>query len=268
MLLVEQRLQLGAQIPLQQHHQRADLGGRALPVLDRERVQRQHLDAETRGGLDRVAHGVDAGAMASTRGRWRCAAQRPLPSMMMAMCAGSRSKLICRTSIRPDGRPESTPGARHATRGMSLGCKHLIIVHANEEQTVRRRGRARVRARAPGEQLRHRCHRPPSTADLHERPDNRAHHMTKEAVTGDFIQSRIADPRVRQPFEVRRSRIERSCGCCWSHLCRRSGTRRSRGCPPAMPRPRASRRHRGARTMPHERARERIADLTGSQLYR
>ena len=59
----QQRLQLGAQVPLQQHHQRADLGGGAFPVLDRERVQRQHLDAETRGGLDRVANSVDAGAV-------------------------------------------------------------------------------------------------------------------------------------------------------------------------------------------------------------
>ena len=35
----------------------------------------------------------------STRGRWRCAAQRPLPSMMMATCAGSWSKLTCRASV-------------------------------------------------------------------------------------------------------------------------------------------------------------------------
>ena len=60
----EQRIQLRAQIPLQQPHERADLGRRALPVLDRERVKRQHLETETRGGLDRVADRIDPGAMA------------------------------------------------------------------------------------------------------------------------------------------------------------------------------------------------------------
>ena len=34
----------------------------------------------------------------STRGRCRCAAHRPLPSMMMATCAGSRSKFTWRAS--------------------------------------------------------------------------------------------------------------------------------------------------------------------------
>ena len=34
----------------------------------------------------------------STRGRCRCAAQRPLPSMMIATWAGSRSKSTCRAS--------------------------------------------------------------------------------------------------------------------------------------------------------------------------
>ena len=63
-VVLEQRRELRAQIPLQQHHQRADFGGRPLPVLDRERIERQHLEAEPRRGLDHVAHGVDAGAMA------------------------------------------------------------------------------------------------------------------------------------------------------------------------------------------------------------
>ena len=37
---------------------------RTLPVLDGERVQRQHLDAEARRSLDDFAHRFDAGAVA------------------------------------------------------------------------------------------------------------------------------------------------------------------------------------------------------------
>ena len=59
----EQRRQLRAEVALQQHHQRADFRGGTLPVLDRERVQRQHFEAKTRRRLDHVANRVDAGAM-------------------------------------------------------------------------------------------------------------------------------------------------------------------------------------------------------------
>ena len=53
----------------------------------------------------------------STRGRWRCAAQRPLPSMMMAMWAGSCSKLTWRASASsgdPGGNPRQELLKRHA----------------------------------------------------------------------------------------------------------------------------------------------------------
>ena len=63
MLFLSSVDELGAQVPLEQHHQRADFGGRTLPVLDRERVERQHFEPEPRRGLDDVAHRVDAGAM-------------------------------------------------------------------------------------------------------------------------------------------------------------------------------------------------------------
>ena len=51
------------QIALEQRHQHADFGLRPLPVLGRERVEREDLDAQPGRGLDDVAHGVDAGAM-------------------------------------------------------------------------------------------------------------------------------------------------------------------------------------------------------------
>ena len=62
-VVAQQRRELEAEVALEQHHQRADFSGRALPVLDRERVERQHLEAEPRRGFDDVADRVDAGAM-------------------------------------------------------------------------------------------------------------------------------------------------------------------------------------------------------------
>ena len=64
MLLRSSVVELEAEIALQQHHQRADLGGGTLPVLDGERVEREDFEAEPGGGFDDVADRVDAGAMA------------------------------------------------------------------------------------------------------------------------------------------------------------------------------------------------------------
>ena len=55
----EKGIELEPQVSFQQHHQRADFGGRTFPVFDRERVEGQHVDAETRRRLDRVAYGID-----------------------------------------------------------------------------------------------------------------------------------------------------------------------------------------------------------------
>src|SRR6266850_782422 len=62
-VVIEEGAELQADIPLEQHHQRVDLGARPLPVLDRKRIKRQHVDAEPRRRLDDVADRVDAGAM-------------------------------------------------------------------------------------------------------------------------------------------------------------------------------------------------------------
>src|SRR5258706_16221691 len=53
-VLVE-RAELEPDVPLQQHHQCVDFRARPLPVLHRERVERQHLDADPRPGVDEVA---------------------------------------------------------------------------------------------------------------------------------------------------------------------------------------------------------------------
>ena len=63
MLLRSSVLELEPDVALQQHHQRVHFGTRALPVLDRERVERQHVDAEPRRGFDDVADRIDAGAV-------------------------------------------------------------------------------------------------------------------------------------------------------------------------------------------------------------
>ena len=64
MLFCSSVFELEPDVALQQHHQRVDFGARPLPVLDRERVERQDVDAEPRRGLDDVADRVDAGAVA------------------------------------------------------------------------------------------------------------------------------------------------------------------------------------------------------------
>jgi hypothetical protein len=64
-VVLEERLELEPQVALQQPHQRHHLELRPLPVLRREGVQRQDVDAEPRRRLDRVAHGLDAGLVAA-----------------------------------------------------------------------------------------------------------------------------------------------------------------------------------------------------------
>ena len=69
------------------------LRARTLPILAGETVQGELLDAQP-GAL--FGHAADAtprrgGAPRSAATRWRCA-QRPLPSMIMAMCRGSLSR--------------------------------------------------------------------------------------------------------------------------------------------------------------------------------
>src|SRR5260221_60988 len=59
----EERAELEADVPLEQQHQRVHFGARAFPVFDRKRIEREHVDAETRGTLNDVAHRIDAGAM-------------------------------------------------------------------------------------------------------------------------------------------------------------------------------------------------------------
>ena len=73
----------------QQAHQLADLVGRPRPVLRAEGEDRDDTDAEFARRADGTPQRLDAAAMSFARGKPRAAAQRPLPSMMMATWRGA-----------------------------------------------------------------------------------------------------------------------------------------------------------------------------------
>ena len=60
----QERVQLQPEVALQERHQRGDFRAGPLPVLDRERVERQYLDADARRRFDDIAYRVDAGSVA------------------------------------------------------------------------------------------------------------------------------------------------------------------------------------------------------------
>jgi len=70
-------------------HQRLDLVGRAAPVLGAEGIDGEGFDPDIVAGFDAVLGGFAPLDMPKTRGRPRCLAQRPLPSIMTAMWRGN-----------------------------------------------------------------------------------------------------------------------------------------------------------------------------------
>ena len=62
-----------------------------MPVFFREGVQRQRRNADGGGGFNVERTEVTPARWPATRGKCRLRAQRPFPSMMMAMCLGSRA---------------------------------------------------------------------------------------------------------------------------------------------------------------------------------
>ena len=63
-VVLEERSELEPQVTLEQRHERAHFGFGPLPVLHRERVDGEHVEAEPGRGFDDVADRVDAGAVA------------------------------------------------------------------------------------------------------------------------------------------------------------------------------------------------------------
>src|SRR4029077_12971918 len=69
-----------------------------------------------------------------------------------------------------------------------------IIVHADKEQSVRRRGCARVRAPAAIDQLRHRFGGSPPASDFDKRADDGPHHVPEKAIGSHFVHERLPTP--------------------------------------------------------------------------
>ena len=106
-----QPVQIARHIEPQQIEQRAHFLGGPAPVLGREAEHRQIAHAQFAGGLDRAAQRFDALRYDRTCAAVRAAcAQRPLPSMMMATCAGGAGRAGCGL-----GRSrQSALGSRHS----------------------------------------------------------------------------------------------------------------------------------------------------------
>ena len=237
-VVAEQHVQFRTQIALQQQHQRPDFGGRPLPVLHRERVQRQDLEAEAGRRLDGVADGVDARPMTFD------ARQMPLrgPAAVAVHDDGDvRGQTI---EMRP-GAPAPRRGAPRNPRqdvvkrhgAVLVDARASIIVHPDEEQPLGRGGCARLFTPARSQQFRDRRRLAPAAANL----DQRAH--DRRAPCGAGIRRRAP----RRPAARRAVSIECNMSppqpAHQAHVrlangpdrptnrCRDYGTRRSRACP-------------------------------------
>src|SRR5438093_654829 len=141
----------------------------------------------------------------STRGRWRCAAQRPLPPMMIAMCTGSCSKLTCRARASSDD-----PGAIQAnswSSDMMIPPRETVIVlEPISKMGAQHRGRrgARPARREEGE------YRPYATDEQRSRAGCIAGRMPSPFLrwvlgrtTGAAASSRLRGERAEDGFQVR-----------------------------------------------------------------
>ena len=231
MLFLSSVLELEPDVPLQQHHQRVDFGARALPVLDRERVERQHVDAQPGGRLDDVAHRVDAGAV-------------PLDARQVALRRPAAVAVHDDGDVR--GQPLEVDLARQRFVGRSwrnprqeLLKRHAGSIdrslrrHASYSTRTRNRPR-RARSDPPrarsrdGEHVAIHARRPAAASDLDERADDGADHVAEEAVAANLVDDRARPARDRGSPLVDARREHRRARSCASR-CRPPGTRRSRG---------------------------------------
>ena len=94
MLLLHDRGPLLDHVLLEQVHQEIDFRLRPLPVLARQAIQRELLDLQPGTFFGRAADDATPRRCPSMRGKFCRSAQRPLPSMMIAICRGRRSSGI------------------------------------------------------------------------------------------------------------------------------------------------------------------------------
>src|SRR6476620_1197267 len=121
----------------------------------------------------------------STRDRWRLAGQRPLPSTMIATCAGSCSKFTClasASSCEPDGNHASS-WSSDISASTENQTAILAVVDRHQPEPAGRRGGPRVGAReavADGGNVRGGA---TPQADIQERAGHGAHHVPEEPVS-------------------------------------------------------------------------------------
>src|SRR5262245_2054219 len=112
---------------------------------------------------------------------------------MMATWAGSRPKLTWRandSSGEPGGiQARSCSSDIHVllTRGSAPG--FATIPHRDEDESFGRRCRSCARTITTGQNFAHPSNRASAAADLDERADNRAHHVSKKSVGGHFVRN-------------------------------------------------------------------------------
>ena len=194
----------------------------------------------------------------STRGRWRCAAHRPLPSMMI----GDMDRQPVELDLAGE-RLVGCPGGIHARRSSQRHdcCKSLDCRQRRFNDNPHGGGTARAAGAVGPASARGRCssrdgHRlglAPATADLDEGADNRSHHVTQEPVAADLIR------RAGRRYHASSDRVivrDRAAGA----RCPRFETPRNRACRRAV----AAARHRvhieRLRQMPDVGALERVGD--------
>ena len=188
----------------------------------------------------------------STRGRCRCAAQRPLPSMITATCRGSRSKSTCRASASsgdPGGTTREDVFKRHASGRSQTSMIQLTefskrSLHADTEPTsVLHATRNRPCGGAVGRPARGRAmpgcrrsrRRPAPEPDVDQRADDVADHVAQEAVAVDAHHQRLVGRLAAAPVDAARSSARCRCTTAAGALerrevvaCRRSGAAASR----------------------------------------
>src|ERR1043166_2301345 len=104
----------------------------------------------------------------STRGRLRDFAQRPLSSMITATWRGRRLR-----SMRSRRVSSIDPGSASLERSIIVRARWMLVPNLFEQQTLGRRGPARLLERFADDL---------SASDLDERPRDAAHHEAEEAV--------------------------------------------------------------------------------------
>ena len=184
MLFLRSVLKLEAQIALEQRHQRVDFGARPLPVLDRERVERQHADAQPRRRFDDVAHRIDAGTMALDARQ--VALRRPAPvAVHDDRDVGGKLIEIDLPGQRFVGRSwrDGRPGAARATS------RHYKSPYSTD---TRNRPSAGAVGPATSDQPPMRTSRivfgrPSAAPDIDQRADDRPHHVAEKPFASHFV---------------------------------------------------------------------------------